>query len=300
MSCHSTLCGAACPWCCRQAKRGAARASFVIAQAALLRLSFLLGSLTNAATTSRFGLAFDQPLPFLLPPLQADGPPLLVCKGALSETVQLCSSVLQGDEEVLPLDEGWVGSGSVLASGKLRLLCCAFSCSCMLPSLGCQPPSMHCCHTRRAREELLALGERLNQEGLRVLAVAVRELPDLETALSAAGTGTGTGASPPGTPLAPLTPSAPKEASRHGVHSGHIMHSVASPSTPPGAAGGGGSMLGDASPSGLQGASGGGSPLAFAAASRRSSMTSIATQRAVSVDDEQDLIFVGFLAFLVG
>lgn len=36
---------------------------------------------------------------------QADGPPLLVCKGALAEMVPLCSSVLRGDEEVLPLDD---------------------------------------------------------------------------------------------------------------------------------------------------------------------------------------------------
>ena len=56
-----------------------------------------------------------QPYPLPRTP-QADGPPLLVCKGALSETVQLCSSVLQGDDEVLPLDDrwaawvGWVGA----------------------------------------------------------------------------------------------------------------------------------------------------------------------------------------------
>lgn len=158
------------------------------------------------------------------------------------------------------------------------------------------------CH-RRERGELLALGERLNGEGLRVLAVAVRQLPDMETALSAAGTG----ASEPGTPTAPLTPSAWKEASGHSGHSGHGMCSPSSPAGAAGTAGASPSWLATSSARfgashsvGLSGSGGGSSPLAHVAASRRSSMTSIATQRAVSLEDEQDLIFVGFLAFLVG
>lgn len=134
-----------------------------------------------------------------------------------------------------------------------------------------------------------------------MLAVAVRQLPDMETALSAAGTG----ASEPSTPTAPLTPSARKEAS------GHSGHGMGGPGSPAGAAGAAGASLSRLATSparfgssqgagGLSSSGGGGSPLAHVAASRRSSMTSIATQRAVSLEDEQDLIFVGFLAFLVG
>lgn len=132
------------------------------------------------------------------------------------------------------------------------------------PALACNPPAavLPC----RGREALLALGERLNEEGLRVLAVAVKELPDVEAAFAAAAD--------PGTPPAPTTPHASKEGG--------------------GSAGG----RGTAGPSGS--GSAGGSPLALAAASRRSSLTSIAAQRAVTVEHEAQLAFVGFLAFLVG
>ena len=36
--------------------------------------------------------------------MQGDGEPLLVCKGALEEMVQLCSAVEKG-QELLPLDD---------------------------------------------------------------------------------------------------------------------------------------------------------------------------------------------------
>ena len=53
----------------------------------------------------------------------------------------------------------------------------------------------------RLRGELLAAGERLNADGLRVLAVAVRQLPSVRAALAAAGFG-GSCSSP----VAPATP----------------------------------------------------------------------------------------------
>ncbi|KAL4451583.1 hypothetical protein ABPG75_007245 [Micractinium tetrahymenae] len=166
------------------------------------------------------------------------GPPLLVCKGAVEETVGLCCSV-QAGQETQPLDD-------------------------------------------RGRDELLALGERLNADGLRVLAVAVRELPSVGEALAAA-TAIGDGAS--GAASGNASPRCP------GWEAGSSGAGAAA-----GLAGAGGSEGGEASPSAPP------TPLARQqrpASPHGGSAASLASLGiGFSADDEAGMCFVGFLAFL--
>ncbi|KAL4428800.1 hypothetical protein ABPG77_005238 [Micractinium sp. CCAP 211/92] len=163
------------------------------------------------------------------------GPPLLVCKGAVEETLALCSCAETG-EESLPLEES-------------------------------------------ARQALLDLGQRLNNDGLRVLAVAVRELPSVAEALAAAAIADG---------------------SRSGAASGNASPRSPLLETPSPVAGGTGKLAGgdggEASqrspptpPAGRQRAA---SPFAGSVASLASIGVSF------SAEDEADMRFVGFLAFL--
>jgi hypothetical protein len=126
------------------------------------------------------------------------------------------------------------------------------------------------CHIRwcRLRGELLRVGQQLNEDGLRVLAVAVRQLPSAEEALQAAAE-TGSAAAHDPTPAGPA------------------------------AAPGGDSLEGGQREAA---AIGDGSPRSTAMghmASWRSSGASTASGApGWSVEDERGMTFVGFLAFL--
>lgn len=125
-----------------------------------------------------------------------------------------------------------------------------------------------------ARQKLLALGERLNADGLRVLAVAVRELPSVGEALAAAaalGGGVGTPVSGGASPRS--LPATPTSTGLAGGDDGG-QPSPTSPRTPPAG-----------QPRAV-------SPFGGSAASLASTGVSF------SAEDEEGMLFVGFLAFL--
>lgn len=139
-----------------------------------------------------------------------------------------------------------------------------------------QPPGLL---ARRSRRELLSLGERLNADGLRVLAVALRELPSVGEALAAAATlgevhsgAASSGTSPRSLYWKPADAGAGGAASPGAGDSGGA--SPRTPPTPPG------------------GQRRGPSPFCGSAASLASLGISF------SADDEAGMRFVGFLAFL--
>lgn len=138
------------------------------------------------------------------------------------------------------------------------------------------PPALLC---RSARQALLDLGQRLNNDGLRVLAVAVRELPSVADALAAAAvaddarSGAASGNASPHSPL--LETSSPVAGGTGKLAGGD--GGEASPRSPP------------TPPAGRQRAA---SPFAGSVASLASIGVSF------SAEDEADMRFVGFLAFL--
>ncbi len=162
------------------------------------------------------------------------------------------------------------------AFDRCQLACCHWLCCWLtMPHLTQHPPGLLCRSTRQA---LLDLGQRLIADGLRVLAVAVRELPSVADALAAASiaydsrSGAASGNASPRSPF--LESSSPVASGTGKLAGGN--GGEASPRSPP-------------TPAGRQRAA---SPFGGSVASLASIGVSF------SAKDEADMRFVGFLAFL--
>ena len=128
-------------------------------------------------------------------------------------------------------------------------------------------------HLCRLRSELVAAGERLNADGLRVLAVAIRQLPSVHAALAVAGIG--------GDSSSPFAPTTPRASANGAAQADAKAASVADTSM------GSGEISAATAGGGFEDAPPGRWPPGSPAGASYSS------------DDEADMTLIGFLAFLV-